>query len=47
MNYALYGRTIENLRNRINVKQVNDKKKTIKNVLQNQTICHPKYVIII
>ena len=47
MNNALYDKTMENLRNRINVKFVSKKKKAIYNRHQNQTICHKKYLTII
>ena len=42
MNKDIYGKTMENLRKRINVKLVNNK-----NAHQNQDICRTKYLIII
>ena len=46
MNNAIYEKTIENLRNRINVKLVNHEKGYL-NIHQNQAICRTKYLTII
>ena len=41
--YAIYGKTMENLRNRIDVRLVNNEN-TIWNGHQSQVICHTKYL---
>ena len=46
MNNAVYGKTMENLRNRIDVKFVSNKKDYL-NGHPNQAICHTKYLTII
>ena len=46
MNNAIYGKTMENLRNRINVKLLNNEKDYLK-YNQNQDICQTKYLTII
>ena len=38
MNNSAYGKTMENLRKRINVRLVNNAKKTISNMLANQLL---------
>ena len=52
MNIAIYGKTMENFRNRIDVKVIKTIyyyfiKKTIYNVHQNQAKCRTKYLTII
>ena len=46
INNAIYGKAIENLRNRINVK-LGSNEKDIWNVNQNQALCRTKYLTII
>ena len=38
MNNCIYGKCIENIRKRINVKLINDKKKHIRKLLTNQIL---------
>ena len=45
-NYAIYQKTMENLRKRINVKLANNEKDYLK-CNQNQAICRTKYLTII
>ena len=47
MNNNVYEKTMENVRNRIDVKLVSYKKKTILNGHPNQAICHKKYLTMI
>ena len=47
MNNAVYGETMENLKNKIDVKLVSNKKSfkiSIYNGQPNQSICHTKYL---
>ena len=46
MNNVVYGKIMENLRNRIDVKLVRNKKYYLNRHL-NQAICHKRYLIII
>ena len=46
MNKAIYGKTMGNLRNRVNVKLVNNKKDYLK-CSQRQAVCRTKYMTII
>ena len=47
MNNAAYGKTMRNLRNKIGVKLVGNRKKTIYNGHQNQATCRTKYLTMI
>ena len=42
---CIYGKSIENMREKINVKLVRNKKKHVKKLLINQISCHKKYLI--
>ena len=44
MNNSVYGRTMENLRNRIDVRLVSNKKYNLKWTHPNQAMCHTKYL---
>ena len=46
MNNTIFEKTMENLRNRVNVKLVNNEKEYL-NVHQNQAISNTKYLTII
>ena len=47
MNNAVYGKTMENLRNRIDVKLINNEEDYLKCYMTTQAICHTKYLAII
>ena len=44
MNNAVYGKTMENIRNRTNKTLASNKRKTIQNGRQTQATCHKKYL---
>ena len=44
MNNAVYGKTMENIRNRTDKTRTSNKRKTIQNGRQTQATCHKKYL---
>ena len=47
MNNTIYGKAMENVRNKTDIELGNNKKKNISNVHQNQAICHTEYFTLI